>query len=65
MFLAVNDSPDRNDRLVGITSDIGKVSMTGNKELPANGMLVIGAPGRGHRAQRASRRPMPATPRWR
>ncbi len=43
-FLAINDSPDKDDRLVGITSDIGKVSITGNKELPAGGTLVIGAP---------------------
>ena len=44
IFTAANQSPDRNDRLVGITSDIGKVTVTGTTDLPANGVLVIGAP---------------------
>jgi copper(I)-binding protein len=43
-FLAINGSPDTDDQLLGITSDVGKVSITGNKELPAGGTLVIGAP---------------------
>ncbi len=44
IFTAVNLSPDRADRLVGITTDIGEVTVTGEKELPANGVLVIGSP---------------------
>lgn len=44
IFTAANSSPDVNDRLVSITSDIGAVAMTGNRDLPANGVLVVGVP---------------------
>jgi hypothetical protein len=42
--VAVNQSPDIADRLVGITSDIGTVTVGGDGRLPAAGMLFIGAP---------------------
>jgi hypothetical protein len=42
--VAVNQSPDVADRLVGITSDIGTVTVGGDGRLPAAGMLFIGAP---------------------
>jgi len=45
VLVAVNQSPDINDRLVGITSDIGTVTLTGGDgRLPASGMLFIGTP---------------------
>ncbi len=44
VLVAVNQSPDLSDRLVSITSDIGKVTMTGDAQLPAGGMLFIGTP---------------------
>lgn len=42
--VAVNQSPDVADRLVGITSDIGPVTVTGDGQVPAGGILFIGAP---------------------
>ena len=42
--VAVNQSPDTADRLVGITSDIGPVTISGDSRLPAGGTLFIGAP---------------------
>ena len=42
--VAVNQSPDVADRLIGITSDIGTVTVSGDGRLPAAGMLFIGAP---------------------
>ncbi|ORW26235.1 hypothetical protein [Mycobacterium palustre] len=42
--VAVNQSPDVEDRLVGITSDIGTVTLSGDAKLPAAGMLFIGTP---------------------
>jgi hypothetical protein len=42
--VAVNQSPDTPDRLVGITSDIGTVTVAGDARLPAGGMLFIGTP---------------------
>jgi copper(I)-binding protein len=44
MFIASNESPDKDDRLVSITTDIGDVTLTGATELPAGGVLVVGAP---------------------
>jgi hypothetical protein len=44
VLVAVNQSPDVTDRLLGITSDIGTVTVTGDTQLPASGMLFIGAP---------------------
>lgn len=42
--VAANQSPDVTDRLVSITSDIGKVTVDGDARLPAGGMLFIGKP---------------------
>ena len=42
--VAVNQSPDTADRLLGITSDIGTVTVGGDARLPAAGMLFIGTP---------------------
>lgn len=42
--VAVNQSPDVPDRLVGITSDVGAVTISGDGRLPAGGMLFIGTP---------------------
>ncbi|MBX7431293.1 hypothetical protein JDV09_04085 [Mycobacterium sp. Y57] len=44
IFVAVNTSPDVNDKLVSITSDVGTVTLSGGKELPAGGVLVVGTP---------------------
>ncbi len=44
VLVAVNQSPDVPDRLVGITSDIGTVTVSGDARLPAGGMLFIGEP---------------------
>lgn len=44
IFTASNNSPDVNDKLVSITSDVGTVTLTGDTELPAAGTLVVGAP---------------------
>ena len=44
LFVASNGSPDVNDKLVSITSDLGTVSLTGDTNLPASGTLVVGAP---------------------
>ena len=44
VLVAVNQSPDIADRLVGITSDIGTVAVSGDARLPAGGMLFIGTP---------------------
>jgi len=44
VLVAVNQSPDVADRLVGITSDIGAVTLSGDARLPAGGMLFIGTP---------------------
>jgi copper(I)-binding protein len=44
LFVAVNGSPDVNDKLVSIKSDVGTVSLSGDTSIPANGVLVVGAP---------------------
>lgn len=44
VLVAVNQSPDVSDRLTGITTDIGTVTVTGDARLPAGGMLFIGEP---------------------
>lgn len=44
VLVAVNQSPDVADRLVGISSDIGTVTVTGDGRVPASGMLFIGRP---------------------
>jgi hypothetical protein len=44
VFVASNQSSVTDDALTGISSDIGEVSLTGSKQLPANGMLIVGTP---------------------
>lgn len=44
IFTAVNLSPEYDDRLVSITSNVGEVTLTGDRELPASGVLVFGEP---------------------
>jgi copper(I)-binding protein len=44
IFVAANNSPDVDDKLVSITSDIGTVSIAGDTTLPAGGVLVVGEP---------------------
>ena len=44
LFVAVNGSPDVNDKLVSIKSDVGTVSLSGDTSIPASGVVVVGAP---------------------
>ena len=44
LFVAANNSPDVNDKLLSVTSDIGTVSLSGDTSVPANGVLVVGEP---------------------
>ena len=44
VLVVVNQSPDVTDRLVGVTTDIGKVTVTGDPTLPAGGTLFVGTP---------------------
>lgn len=44
VLVAVNSSPYEADRLTGITSDIGQVTLSGDPKLPAAGMLFVGTP---------------------
>jgi len=45
IFVAANNSPDVNDKLVGITSDVGAVAMTGGAAIAAGDALVFGSGG--------------------
>jgi copper(I)-binding protein len=44
MLVVVNQSSEGGDKLVGVTSDVGKVTVTGDPTLPAGGVLFIGSP---------------------
>ncbi len=44
-FVAANDSPDVDDKLVSITSDVGTVALTGDGSVPAGRALVAGVKG--------------------
>jgi hypothetical protein len=44
MFVASNQSTVIDDELTGVSSDIGEVSVTGSRKLPAGGMLIVGTP---------------------
>ncbi len=44
VLVVINQSPDVADKLVGISTDIGKVTVTGNPSLPAGGTLFVGTP---------------------
>jgi copper(I)-binding protein len=45
LFVAANNSVDAGDTLVGITSDVGTVAVTGDSAIPPGGALVVGAAG--------------------
>ena len=42
VLVAINQSPDIVDKLVGVTTDIGKVTVTGDPTLPPSGVLFVG-----------------------
>jgi copper(I)-binding protein len=42
VFVATNQSPDVPDQLVGITTDVGQVSLSGNATVPPDGVLIVG-----------------------
>jgi copper(I)-binding protein len=42
VLVAINQSPDVADKLVGVTTDIGKVTVTGDPTLPPSGVLFFG-----------------------
>ncbi len=44
IFAAANNSADVDDTLVSITSDVGTVTLTGDAEIPASGLLLVGDP---------------------
>ncbi len=44
VFAAANNSQEVNDRLLGISSDVGTVALTGDTAVPANGLLLVGDP---------------------
>lgn len=43
VFVAANNSPDADDRLVSVTSEVGTVALTGDATIPAGAALVAGA----------------------
>ena len=44
IFAAANNSADVDDKLVSVTSDVGTVTLTGDGEIPASGLLLVGDP---------------------
>ncbi len=44
VLVVINQSPDVSDKLMGIATDIGKVTVTGDATLPAGGTLFVGTP---------------------
>ena len=55
VFVAANNSPDVDDKLVGITSDVGTVALTGDGAVPAGRALVVSA--KGQAAEMGSMKP--------
>jgi copper(I)-binding protein len=43
-LVVVNQSPDSTDKLVGVSTDIGKVTVSGNPTLLPGGTLFVGTP---------------------
>jgi hypothetical protein len=43
VFVAANESPDVDDKLVSITSDVGTVALSGDTGVPAGEALVVSA----------------------
>ena len=57
VLVAVNQSPDTADKLVGVTTDIGKVTVSGDPTLPPSGVLFFGSQnGQSKNADRAIER---------
>lgn len=44
IFVAANNSADVPDKLLSVTSDVGTVTLTGDAEVPASGVLHVGKP---------------------
>ncbi|AKS32214.1 hypothetical protein [Mycolicibacterium goodii] len=44
LFVAVNDSSEADNKLKSITSDIGKVTLSGDSTVKADGVLLVGEP---------------------
>jgi hypothetical protein len=44
VLVVINQSPDVADKLVGVSTDIGTVTVTGDATLPAGGTLFVGTP---------------------
>lgn len=44
LFQAANGSPEVDDKLLSVSSDIGTVTLTGDTTVPADGVLIVGAP---------------------
>lgn len=44
VLVVVNQKPDVTDKLVGVTTDIGKVTVTGDPTLAPGGTLFVGTP---------------------
>lgn len=44
LFVAANNSVDGDDKLVGITSEVGTVAVNGDGAIPAGGALIVGSP---------------------
>jgi copper(I)-binding protein len=44
LFQAANNSPDTEDKLLEITSDVGEVTLTGDTTVEPDGVLIVGSP---------------------
>lgn len=44
MFVAANNSPDIDDKLLGVASDVGQVTLAGASAIPARSALIVGSP---------------------
>ena len=44
MFVAANNSPDTDDKLLGVASDVGQVTLAGDTSIPARSALIVGSP---------------------
>ncbi|MCV7175579.1 hypothetical protein CG716_12240 [Mycolicibacterium sphagni] len=43
IFVAANISPDTNDKLVSVSTDVGTVVLTGDTAIPAGSSLIVGS----------------------
>ncbi len=44
MFVVTNNSPDVDDKLLAVDSEVGEVTLTGNGSIRARGALSVGSP---------------------